>query len=129
MSAFLYRIITFFLSAIMLISSWIFPGQKDPVYLYFDANPSTGYTWVCEMDPEGIVKIDREYFTQPPADDPIAGAPGTYTYVIVPVADGETTLTFYYMRTWEGQESAADIQTYTFTVTNGKININGPIIG
>ncbi len=129
LSTFFTKVLTFILSIIMLLSSWLCPVSKNVAVITFDANPSTGYSWDCEMDPEGIVEIDKEFFTSPPQFDPIAGAPGSYTFVIVPVADGETTLTFYYMQAWVGHESATRIETYNFTVTDGKIHMDGPIVG
>ena len=129
MSAFFAKVFAFILSVITFLTVWLCPVQKNTEVITFDANPSTGYTWVCEMDPEGVVKIDKEYFTQPPTIVPITGAGGTYTYVIAPVADGATTLTFYYMRVWEGQESATRTETYDFTVTDGVIHMDGPIMG
>ena len=81
------------------------------------------------MNGEIIVKVDKEFFTQVPAVNPLPGAGGTYTYVIVPVADGKTTLTFYYMREWEGKESAIKVEIYDFTVTDGKIHMDGTIPG
>lgn len=129
MSAFFAKIFALILSVITFLTAWLCPVQKNTEVITFDANPSTGYSWFCEMDPEGVVKIDKEFFKQPPTVVPVTGAGGTYTYVIVPVADGKTTLTFYYMREWEGQESAVRIEAYSFTVTDGKIHMDGPIMG
>lgn len=129
LSAFFTKVLTFIFSVIMFLSTLLCPIPKNAAVITFDANPSTGYSWVCEMDPEGIVAIDKEFFTAPPRFNPIVGAPGTYTFVIVPQADGETTLTFYYMQAWVGQESATRVETYDFTVTDGEIHMEGPIFG
>lgn len=95
----------------------------------FDANPSTGYSWVCEMEPEGVVEIEKEYYTPAPVPPGTVGSGGLYTFVIAPVADGETTLTFYYMRAWEGKDSAAEVVSYDVTVTDGMIEMGEAVYG
>ncbi len=121
-NTFFIRIIAAILSLVLSVIAWIMPAAANTVKISFDANPSTGYTWVCEMDKEGVVKIADEYYRQPFSITPVVGAGGTYTYIFAPVADGEATLTFFYMRTWEGKDSAAEIVNYTFTVANGRIS-------
>lgn len=123
------RIIAAIVSLVLSVVAWIMPATANTVKLSFDANPSTGYTWVCEMDKEGVVKIADEYFKQPFSITPVVGAGGAYTYIIAPVADGEATLTFYYMRSWEGKDSATEIINYAFTVANGKISVAEPVYG
>lgn len=129
LSSFFTKVFTFILSVIMFLSTWLCPVPKNAAVITFDANPSTGYSWVCEMDPEGIVEVSKEFFKNPPRFNPVAGASGTYTFVLMPLADGETTLTFYYMQTWLGHESAARVESYDFTVTDGVIHMEGPIFG
>jgi hypothetical protein len=39
------------------------------------------------------------------------------------------TLTFYYMRVWEGKESAVEIVSYDVTVTDGVIELGEAVYG
>lgn len=126
-TTFFIRVIAFLISIVMSVISWLCPVPAKSATIAFESNPSTGYSWVCEMSPEGIVKISREFYKQPVSLTPIVGAPGTYTYVIVPVTDGKTTLTFYYMRGWEGKDSATQIISYDMTVTKGIISMEEPV--
>lgn len=102
----------------MKIIYWGNPYPANTVTISFEANPSTGYTWICEMNPEGIVKIVDDYYVPDTSPAPAAGMPGTYNFIIAPVSDGKTKLTFYYLRVWEGKESAAEIISYYVTVKN-----------
>ena len=128
-TTFFIKVIAFLVSVVMSFTSWLCPVPAKSATVAFESNPSTGYSWVCEMAPKGIVKISSEFYTQPVSHTPVVGAPGTYTYVIVPVADGKTTLTFYYMRVWEGKKSATQIVNYGITVTKGIIHMAEPVYG
>ena len=126
--AFFVKLIAVIESFFMAITVWANPAPvKSTAAISFDANPSTGYTWVCKMDPTGVVKVASEHFTQPVLPKPVAGAPGIYTFILAPVADGKTKLTFYYMRTWEGTASAAKTVKYNVTVKDGMICLGNPV--
>lgn len=127
--AFFMKVIAFIQAVIMATTLWLTPLPKNAVTFSFVANPSTGYTWVCEQNPEGIVEIADEYFIPKVSFNPVAGAPGTHRFIIAPVADGETTLTFYYMRVWEGKDSAVEIVNYDISVVNGIIDVSEPVYG
>ena len=128
-TTFFIKVIAFLVSVVMSFTSWLCPVPAKSATIAFESNPSTGYSWVCEMAPEGVVKISREFYQQPVSITPIVGAPGTYTYVIAPVADGETTLTFHYMRVWEGKDSAVEIVNYVIMVAGGVIDLGEPVYG
>ncbi|MEI6579316.1 MAG: protease inhibitor I42 family protein [Eubacteriales bacterium] len=128
-TTFFIKVIAFLVSIVMSISAWLCPVPAKSVTVAFESNPSTGYSWVCEMAPKGIAKISHEFYTQPVSLTPIVGAPGTYTYVIVPVTDGKTKLTFYYMRVWEGKDKAAQIANYDITVTKGILTMEKQVNG
>ena len=128
--AFFVKLIAVIESFFMAITVWANPAPvKSTAAISFDANPSTGYTWVCKMDPTGVVKVASEHITQPVLPKPVAGAPGIYTFILAPVADGKTKLTFYYMRTWEGTASAAKKVKYNVTVKDGMICLGNPVSG
>lgn len=121
------RILSVLFSFLLSLGALLFPQTGSRVILRFDANPSTGYTWVCEVEPEGVVEIQKEWYRARPTLFPVTGSGGTYTYIIVPVADGNATLTFYYMRPWEGPESATEILQYQFLVVDGRVAVGLPV--
>lgn len=129
MQASLTKIIALIQSLFLTLAVWLIPAVTNKVLIPFDTNASTGYSWVCEMEPEGIVKIEKELFKQPFSFRPIEGGGAKHIFVIAPVADGETTLTFYYMRVWEGKDSAVEIVNYTLTVSGGNIEMSEPVYG
>ena len=127
--ALLTKIIIFFQTLILTLTVWLTPAVTNKVLIPFDTNASTGFTWVCEMEPEGVVKIEKELFKQPFSFRPVEGAGAKHIFVIAPVAVGETTLTFYYMRVWEGKDSAVEIVNYDISVVNGIIDVSEPVYG
>ena len=118
-TALLAKIFALIQAMLMTLAAWGFPGAHSAAFVTLDANPSTGYTWVCEADPEGVVTVQNESYVPAPAPPGTVGSGGTYTFILVPESDGETELTFLYLRTWE--EPPVPVQTvrYTATVANG----------
>lgn len=129
MLSFFTRFIVFIQVLITAVMNCAVPVPANSEKLSFDANPSTGYSWVCEMSKEGIVEISHEYYKQDFSFTPVVGAGGTSIFIISPVKDGSTTLTFYYMRSWEGKDSAAEIVNYLATVKNGNVDLAEPVYG
>jgi len=121
--ALLAKIFAFIQAVLMTLAAWGFPGVKSAAFVTFDANPSTGYTWVCDMEPEGVVAVKKEYYVPAPVPPGTVGSGGTYTFVLVPAADGETELTFLYLRTWEEPPVPVQTARYTATVENGVLHL------
>lgn len=78
-------------------------GKKEnEVYKYsLDANPTTGYTWEYVMDKEGIVEVTKNEYVASNTDEDIAGASGKQEYEFKGLKEGDVTITFSYLRTWE----------------------------
>lgn len=65
-----------------------------------DSNPSMGYEWVLAGSlPDWLTWVDHGYF---PTDPGTIGGGGTETWTFRATGSGNTTLTFEYMRPWEG---------------------------
>ena len=78
--------------------------QKDDVLeISLDGNPTTGFVWTAEADPEWVVEIDESYESDS-NDMALSGVGGTYTYLVTGSEPGEATLTFTYARPWESVE-------------------------
>ncbi len=79
-----------------------------------DGNPTTGYEWVCEGELAAgcLTGGEREYMPYPATE--LLSTGGVFSFRFEPVAAGEQTLRFAYLRSWE-EHSA--IETYEITVT------------
>ena len=80
----------------------IFVGYQriGELEIELDGNPTTGYVWTVEADPEWAVEIEETYESDS-TDEMLSGVGGTYTYYVTGVEPGEVTLTFTYARPWE----------------------------
>lgn len=81
-----------------------------------DENPTTGYVWAVEGQPELLVLQGSDYVSDAPPNKPdrpmIVGAGGKRTFTFVPHKSGTTTLKLKHWRSWEGDASIVD----TFSV-------------
>ena len=82
-----------------------------------DENPTTGYVWAVEEQPESLVLLQSsDYVSDAPPDKPdrpmIVGAGGKRTFTFVAHKSGTTTLKLKHWRSWEGDASIVD----TFSV-------------
>ena len=75
-------------------------------------NPTTGYTWVCSLTPEGIVKeISNEYIPDP-TEPGVTGSGGKFVFTFQAIKEGEAELLFSYLRPWEENVPALRTETY-----------------
>lgn len=89
-------------------------GQKQPqtATLSLGANPTTGYEWTVEQEPE-IFDISSEYISDA-GEEAATGVGGTQVFVLTPKEAGTAEVTFTYARSWE--EEANSEMTYTLKV-------------
>lgn len=66
-------------------------------------NPTTGYTWVAQIEDESIVSVVDDGFATDETDEAVVGAGGYSRFELVGVAEGYTTVTFVYARSWEDE--------------------------
>ena len=89
-------------------------GQKPhTATLALSANPTTGYSWRAEQDPE-IFDITSEY-VEDAHDEEMVGVGGTETFTLLPKQEGTTEIKFYYEQPWE-KGSVDTILTYQVAV-------------
>ena len=86
-----------------------------------EGNPTTGFTWIYTMIPEGIVKELSNDYIQDDADEGMTGVGGTFIFKFEAVAQGETELSFFYLREWE-DEPAEEIVVYN-AVVDANLNL------
>lgn len=108
MALYLRRIFAVFIGIFMAISSFL-SGQihflNHDLTIELESNPSTGCTWVVEIDNKDVIKSSGSKYTDPykaPGSVPVVGAAGTETFYFDAVSDGTATITFTYGRHWEG---------------------------
>jgi inhibitor of cysteine peptidase len=80
-------------------------GQSFTVTL--KENPTTGYQWKMVVGP-GLRQVSDKYTpdAQPSSGPPLAGAGGTYSWVLKAATAGTRTLTGIYARPWVPKNSA-----------------------
>ena len=94
------------LSAVLLTLSCAMAESSDTVHteiLSFDANPTTGYSWVGFVLGGEAVQLDSAEGTYIPDDQTgmLCGAGGQTQYVVTAVKPGRSIITFDYRRSWE----------------------------
>ena len=95
--------------------------KSDKKKIEMEGNPTTGYTWVYEIEDESIIFVDEKIKYLGAKN--MVGAPSLFTYTITSRKPGSTELRFEYKRPWE-DKPAEETKTYTVTVDeSGKIDI------
>lgn len=70
-----------------------------------DGNATTGYDWYITGEADCAV-CDNDTYT-PNAETGKVGGGGVHEFHIIPAAEGEGTIEFTYMRSWEGGEKGS----------------------
>jgi len=90
--------------------------DKSMITIELEGNPTTGFTWVYAMAPEGIVReVSNEYIPSNTSRDAV-GSGGKFVFVFEAIASGETELFFKYLREWETEIPASKIMIYKLAV-------------
>jgi predicted secreted protein len=66
-----------------------------------EGNPTTGYSWVYAMSPEGVVREVSNDYIPDTVDERIVGSGGKFIFTFESVAAGEAEIIFSYRRSWE----------------------------
>jgi len=85
-------------------------------------NYTTGYTWVYEVSNIGMIKEDYNEYIQDSNKDGMVGVGGVQHYTFSALEDGEVTITFNYLRTFE-DNSTVNTKQVTLTINNGIMTI------
>ena len=72
-------------------------GEETTIAL--ESNPSTGYQWQIGYDSEKLEFVSQEFNAS--EDTELVGAPGTEMFVFKALEQGESDITFLYLRPWE----------------------------
>lgn len=79
-------------------------------------NPTTGYTWAAQAADEGVVSVVDDGFAQNESGEGVTGAGGFQRFELVGQAEGYTTVTFAYARSWETEEEPVYKLVYDVSV-------------
>ena len=91
--------------------------QKTAI-IELEGNPTTGYTWVCAISPEGIVvELSKDYVPNE-NEEKLVGSGGKFFFTFEAIAEGAADLTFSYLRTWEEGIPAIKTESYKAIVDN-----------
>jgi inhibitor of cysteine peptidase len=85
----------------------------DSCSVTLEGNPTTGYTWQCEIGDDRIVSLTNESSTP---DSALIGAGSTFHWTFKALKPGETTVTFRYYRPWEGNANFPQTVEYQIIV-------------
>ena len=88
-------------------------APENPVVI-LSANPTTGYTWAVEIADEAVVSVTDDGIA--PDSEELTGAGGMQRFELVGKAQGYTTVTFVYARSWETEEEHVYKLVYDLSV-------------
>lgn len=91
--------------------------ENKELIIKLNANPTTGYSWVYEIEENDIIKIEDEYSQNENCAKEAVGCGGTQTLKITPLKEGKVILYLTYKRSWE--ETEYD-KTATYEITVDK---------
>ena len=94
----------------------------DSVVFSMFSNPSTGYSWVYELDGDSVIFV-KEEFDAIETSPQVAGAGGTAHFTFAAAHDGTTTITFTYLRSWEPDPENDRTLTAVVVVTDGAVEV------
>ena len=80
------------------VSTELKAGLNKEFTISLESNPSTGYSWVAEVDGDFLNLTNHSYIPDEPI---IPGSGGKENFSFVPVKIGETNLIMLYKRPWE----------------------------
>ncbi|MEA3282908.1 MAG: protease inhibitor I42 family protein [Euryarchaeota archaeon] len=84
-----------------------------------ESNPTTGYEWnITECDYSILELVNTSYESAGNQTPPVVGAGGSRNWTFMGLKDGETALKLVYLRSWEGEDSAANEYLLHITVGN-----------
>jgi len=86
-------------------------GPGDEFVIALDSNPTTGYDWQGDFDPDLIALVDENYKPDEKAAG-LVGAGGTRYFRFTARKTGKTEITLVYKRSWETEV----LETRVFTI-------------
>ena len=82
-------------------------------------NPTTGYRWVMEMEPEGVLQLIVDAYAQEDAPEGVDGAGGVHNWVLCALREGEARLVFRSVGPDESDRTSAASVALAYIVDSG----------
>ena len=79
--------------------------SKDTLSVVLQGNPTTGYSWGCQISDENVIAFDSDIYETAAVGDSVTGAGGFDTLTFRTVGEGTAEITLTYGRQWEGGET------------------------
>jgi predicted secreted protein len=73
-------------------------GHNQPINLYLNSNPTTGYTWSVDFD-HSFLTLSLQSFI--PGAPGLIGSGGQQLFRFIPIRDGNTAIVATYKRSFE----------------------------
>ncbi len=96
-------------------------SKGNTVTVSLKSNPTTGFSWSCEIQDANIAQVNSESYSQDKAPKGLVGVGGLQTFVLKCTGKGKTAVKFTYRRPWEGGE--------TDTVRNAELTVDEKLHG
>jgi len=90
--------------------------EGESLIIELEENPTTGFSWKCDEYDTSILELLEDEYLPASVETDIVGSSGIHHYAFKGLSEGETTLTFKYIKAWEGDESAEDTRTFKVVV-------------
>lgn len=92
------------------------PAKKNTtVFIVFNSNPTTGFSWKCTLSNSSIAEIISDEYIPDSTEEGMAGAGGKHKFILRGKKAGTTQASFVYARPWDGGETA-EKRVYSLTV-------------
>ena len=75
--------------------------EQKTAAIELEANVTTGYTWLCTISPENVIRLVSDEYIPDKKNEGITGAGGKQVFTFEAIAEGEAELVFSYLREWE----------------------------
>jgi len=97
-------------------------NPKNQPKIELKGNPTTGYSWFYEIEDDSVIQLEED--VKYLGTNKVVGAPSLFTYTVIALKSGTTTVKFEYKRPWEDLP-AVDTRIYKISVDDkGKIEIS-----
>lgn len=129
MSEFFKKVFAVLVAVFAAISSFITGAaniQKHDLSITLSANPTTGCSWVVEIDNKDVIKESGSNYVQTPALPGMAGVGGNETFYFDAGKDGEAKITMVYGQHWDGGSIFRTV-VYTVVCKDGKLNVTNTV--
>lgn len=91
-------------------------NQNQIVKLKVKTNPSTGFSWITNIEEQEGIKLVDQYTEKINNDPNVVGAPVYQFYRIKGIKRGTYNLTFNYARSWETNQNPSNTKQITLKV-------------